>query len=95
MPLNRVLLQYILSNGVHHADLSLENILMNEDHTEAFIMDFGMALQLPTDVRGRRLMHCCCCCCCWCCRSVPTSTPSRISSSPSTRYHDVCRHGRL
>lgn len=46
--------QYMHSKGICHADMSLENTLVNSEHTQAFIIDFGMALQMPTDGQGRR-----------------------------------------
>lgn len=42
------------SKGICHADMSLENTLVNVERTQAFIIDFGMALQMPTDGHGRR-----------------------------------------
>jgi len=50
-------LQYIHSKGICHADMSLENTLVNTERTEAFIIDFGMALQMPTDAHGQRWAH--------------------------------------
>ncbi|CAN0075819.1 unnamed protein product, partial [Hapterophycus canaliculatus] len=47
-------LRYIHSKGVCHADMSLENTLVDAAHTKAFIIDFGMALQMPIDEFGRR-----------------------------------------
>ncbi|CAM9856838.1 unnamed protein product [Ectocarpus sp. 13 AM-2016] len=52
MPLLRQIVdgtRYVHSKGICHADMSLENTLVNSAHTEAFIIDFGMALQMPTD----------------------------------------------
>lgn len=46
--------QYMHSKGICHADMSLENTLVNMERTQAFIIDFGMALQMPTDDLGRR-----------------------------------------
>lgn len=34
--------------------MSLENTLVNMERTQAFIIDFGMALQMPTDAHGQR-----------------------------------------
>ncbi|CAM9474955.1 unnamed protein product [Scytosiphon promiscuus] len=47
-------MRYIHSKGICHADMSLENTLVNATRTKAFIIDFGMALQMPIDEFGRR-----------------------------------------
>lgn len=45
--------QYMHSRGVCHADMSLENTLIDTDG-RPYIMDFGMSLLMPIDTDGRR-----------------------------------------
>lgn len=49
-------MQYIHSRGICHHDMSLENTLIDRQLRNAFIIDFGMALAMPINVAGRRMM---------------------------------------
>lgn len=46
--------QYMHSMGICHADMSLENTLVDATKTNAFVIDFGMSLGIPIDTCGRR-----------------------------------------
>ncbi|CAM9796444.1 unnamed protein product [Ectocarpus sp. 4 AP-2014] len=66
--------RYVHSKGICHADMSLENTLVNSAHTESFIIDFGMALQMPIDEAGQRFM------------SVPDRRKAKRSYCPPETY---------
>ncbi|CAM9477046.1 unnamed protein product [Ectocarpus fasciculatus] len=66
--------RYMHTKWVCHADMSLENTVVNLAHTEAFIIDFGMALQMPADEAGRRFM------------SVPDGRKAKRSYCPPETY---------
>lgn len=42
------------SHGVCHADMSLENVLVDDTRSNAFIIDFGMSLLMPMNQEGLR-----------------------------------------
>lgn len=42
--------------GICHADMSLENCLVDAARANAFIIDFGMCVAMPLDEHGRRHM---------------------------------------
>ncbi|CAN0282956.1 unnamed protein product, partial [Laminaria digitata] len=45
---------YIHSRGICHHDMSLENTLVDLERRNAFVIDFGMALAMPTNTQGQR-----------------------------------------
>lgn len=47
-------LQYIHDKGISHMDMSLENCLIDDPRSNAFIIDFGMCIQMPLDAAGQR-----------------------------------------
>jgi len=40
--------------GISHADMSLENALIDARRENAFLIDFGMSVCMPRDRDGRR-----------------------------------------
>ncbi len=46
--------QHIHSMGISHADMSLENALIDAERENAFLIDFGMSVGMPRDGNGRR-----------------------------------------
>ncbi|CAM9300834.1 unnamed protein product [Ascophyllum nodosum] len=48
-------MQYSHSKGICHADMSLENALVDTAKENAFIIDYGMSLLMPIDREYRRL----------------------------------------
>ncbi|CAM9954991.1 unnamed protein product, partial [Hapterophycus canaliculatus] len=46
--------QYVHSKGICHVDMSLENALVDSARENAFIIDFGMSIAMPSDSEGRR-----------------------------------------
>lgn len=46
--------QYIHSKGLCHADMSLENALIDARRENSYIIDFGMSVAMPSDSHGRR-----------------------------------------
>ncbi|CAN0265811.1 unnamed protein product, partial [Scytosiphon promiscuus] len=45
---------YIHSEGICYADMSLENVVIDEVRENVFILDSGMAFQMPVGVDGQR-----------------------------------------
>ncbi|CAM9916422.1 unnamed protein product [Ascophyllum nodosum] len=48
-------MKYTHSKGICHADMSLENVLLDGSRENAYIIDFGMSLLMPFDDEHRRL----------------------------------------
>lgn len=46
--------QYIHSKGLGHADMSLENTVIDIRRENSYIIDFGMSVAMPSDREGRR-----------------------------------------
>eukprot|EP00903_Cladosiphon_okamuranus_P018341 g16873.t1 len=49
-------LRYVHSHGLCHADMSLENALVDARRENSFIIDFGGSVAMPLDSDGRRLI---------------------------------------
>lgn len=46
--------QYIHSKGICYADLSLENVILDEAQENAFVLSSGISFQMPVDAKGQR-----------------------------------------
>eukprot|EP00904_Undaria_pinnatifida_P005715 jgi/Undpi1/2273/HiC_scaffold_13.g05659.m1 len=49
-------MQYIHLQGICHHDMSLENTLIDRERRNAYVIDFGMALAMPMNSEGQRMM---------------------------------------